>query len=167
MKTNVLIIILLFYLTSIHAQQKSKVELTEPVHGWRALTSKWPYPDLAMLVGLDATYKVNFIIDSTGKLKDLYIQSMNLSEPREHNYFDSLFTCAITTALNTLKWNLATRNGLPICNKISMIIEYTTTTSESWTDFKLPPETEWKKLKKINSTSRIVIDSIQVSRNAP
>jgi hypothetical protein len=167
MKTNVLIIILLFFLNSIQAQQKSSVELTEPVHGWRALTSKWPYPELAILVGLDATYKVNFIIDSTGKLKDLYIHSMNSYEPKEHNYYDSLFTCAITNALNTLKWNLATRNGIPICNKISMIIEYTTTTSESWTDFKLPPGNEWKKLRNINTNSRIIIDSIEVSRNAP
>jgi hypothetical protein len=119
MRTISIISILILFIVPIKAQKKSQIKLPEPLDGWTPITSKMIYPELARRAGVNATYKVSVIVDSTGKQENLNFKIMDWPE---HCMFDSLFSDVINKSFSATKWHSGTRDGVPTTMKISFLL---------------------------------------------
>lgn len=148
---KIILIIVLFSLVSIKAQQEPKILYPEPYPSWIIIPAKIKYPEQAILARIDNTYKVHLTIDSLGNQTSLRIVSAG-----EYKTFDSLFTIEIVRAFNAINWAAGSINGTPVSMEISMLIVFTQSTLIM------------EQTKPVNSTisldsdSKIKIDSIKV-----
>jgi hypothetical protein len=113
-------------------------------------------PDLAMRAGLEATYGVSFIIDSTGEQTNVNIRSVDWPA---QSTIDSLFSQSIINAFSAVQWHSGIKDGIPTTNKISMIIRFTGSVGVD----ELVSESGTRTFK-VDASSKILIDSINVFR---
>jgi hypothetical protein len=155
--SKIILIFLLFSFNFIEAQQESKILYPEPYPGWSIITSKIKYPEIAMMAGVNNSYKVSFVIDTLSKLTTLVI-----SATENNQAFDSLFINEISNALYSIEWEVGSINEKPISMAITLIMKFTTSTTSTHSTSRDEKE-PLSKTNSVESKSNIKIDIINVT----
>ena len=149
---KIILIITLFSIVSIKAQQEPKILYPEPYPGWIIIPAKIKYPEPAILAGVDNTYNVHLTIDSLGNQTSLIIVNMG-----KYKTFDSLFTIEIANAFNAINWDAGSIDDIPATMEITMLILFTQSTG-----IRMQSKPVLSTIS-VDSDSKIKIDSIKVS----
>jgi hypothetical protein len=156
----IILLFLLFPFTFIYSQLEIKISYPEPSPSWEIITAKIKYPALAILGGINNSYKVSFSIDSSGVLKNLNINSI-----RDNQVLDSLFINEIFNVMNAISWDVGNINDKPASMEISMLIVFSTSTKTITSSRKINQVNPYwiTSTTRIDSKSNIKIDAITIS----